>query len=108
MSKKYRLIIKVVKIRGRCPVYKLGDKMVVEDPKVLLNETSALCMHAFSCMLPLLLALCRGIEPSEIGLSKRRGDIGYVQCVDPGERYTGGGTVVFEIERVPASQASRK
>ena len=101
MPKKYRLIIKVVKIRGHCPVYKLGDKMVVEDPKVLLNGTSALCMHAFSCMLPLLLALCRGIEPSEIGLSKRRGDIGYVQCVDPGKPYTGGGTVIFEIKRTP-------
>jgi len=103
MPKKYRLIIKVVKIRGHCPVYRLGDRIVVEDPKVLLNETSALCMHAFSCMLPLLLALCRGIEPFEIGLSKRRGDIGHVQCVDPGEPYTGGGTVFFEIKRVPVS-----
>jgi len=28
--------------------------------------------------------------------------VGYVQCLDPGEPYTAGGTVVFEIRREPA------
>jgi uncharacterized repeat protein (TIGR04076 family) len=33
------LEIKVREIRGRCPVYHVGDRIVIDDPKILLDRT---------------------------------------------------------------------
>ncbi|EHR77541.1 hypothetical protein OCC_10569 [Thermococcus litoralis DSM 5473] len=90
-----RLIIKAVEIKGKCPVFKVGDKVVIEGPKVNLKETDAICTHAFASFLPYIVALRKGIKASEIGLGK--GEKAYVQCLDPGPPYTDGGTVIFEI-----------
>lgn len=90
-----KLEIKVVEIRGKCPVFKLGDRIVIEGPKINLEETDAVCTHAFASLLPYIVALRKGIKPSELGLG--RGEKAYVQCLDPGPPYTDGGTVIFEI-----------
>ncbi|CAD5245339.1 TIGR04076 family protein [Thermococcus camini] len=90
-----RLEIRVVEIRGKCPVFRLGDRIVVEGPRVNLEETDAICTHAFSSLLPYIVALRKGIKPGELGLG--RGEKAYVQCLDPGPPYTDGGTVIFEI-----------
>ena len=42
------LEIVVHEIRGFCPVYKVGDKIVIDDPEVILEKTDALCTHALS------------------------------------------------------------
>ena len=95
------LEIEVVEVRGRCPVYSVGDKIVVDDPEIVLEKTDALCTHALSSMLHYVLVLERGADPVALGLSKA-GDVehAYIQCGDPGTPYTNGGTVVFKIERV--------
>lgn len=41
-----RLEIKVREIKGRCPVYKVGDKIVIDDPRILPEKTDALCTYA--------------------------------------------------------------
>ncbi|MBS7608172.1 MAG: TIGR04076 family protein [Candidatus Bathyarchaeia archaeon] len=98
-DEKYRLTITVKEIRGNCPVFKLGDKIVVESPKILVNKTDNLCIHALGCMLSMLVPLSRGISFKSLGLAKEENEVGYMQCLDPGEPYTGGGTVIFEIKR---------
>jgi len=90
-----RLIIKAVKIKGKCPVFTAGDKIVIEGAKVNLEETDAICTHAFASFLPYIVALRKGVRASDIGLGK--GEKAYVQCLDPGPPYTDGGTVIFEI-----------
>ncbi|MEM3565966.1 MAG: TIGR04076 family protein [Candidatus Bathyarchaeia archaeon] len=96
---KYRLIVTVKEIRGKCPVFKVGDKIVVESPKIIVKETDNMCIHAFGCMLSMLVPLSRGISFKNLGLAKEEGGTGYVQCLDPGKPYTNGGTVLFEIRR---------
>ena len=90
-----RLEVRVVEVRGKCPVFKLGDRIVIEGPEIKLDETDAVCTHAFASLLPYIVALRKGIKPSELGLGW--GDKAYVQCLDPGPPYTDGGTVIFEI-----------
>ena len=34
-----KLIIEVVEVKGRCPVHKVGDKIVVEGAEINLGET---------------------------------------------------------------------
>jgi uncharacterized repeat protein (TIGR04076 family) len=95
------LEIEVAEIRGSCPVYKVGDRILVDDPKIVLEKTDALCSHALSSLLHYVVALEKGADPVELGLSKPEDrEHAYIQCVDPGKPYTNGGTVVFKIKRV--------
>jgi uncharacterized repeat protein (TIGR04076 family) len=93
-----KLIVKVFKIKGKCPVYKMGDKIVLDKGyKVNLKETDNICMHSLSSLFPYYNALAKGVSPIELGLSRNEEEA-YIQCLDP-EKYTGGGTVTFKIYR---------
>jgi uncharacterized repeat protein (TIGR04076 family) len=93
-----RLLITVKEIKGHCPVYKVGDRIVLDEGyRLNLKETDNMCLHSVSSIMPYYVALYRGVEPRELGLS-RGGGKARLQCLDPCD-YTGGGTVVFEIER---------
>ena len=87
------LQIKVVQVKGYCPVYNPGDQFAILEGYKLRVER-VLCMHSLASILPYYVALSRGVSPKELGLGD--GATAYVQCFDPCE-YTGGGTVVFGI-----------
>ena len=92
-----KLIIKVVRIKGNCPVYKVNDKIVIyEGYKLNLKETDTVCMHSLASIMPYYVALSKGVDPKTLGLAKE-GNKAYLQCLDPCE-FTGGGTVIFEVE----------
>ena len=90
-----KLIIEVSEIKGKCPVYKVGDEIVIDGPEIVLDKTGAICIHALAPLLHYVVALKEGVDPRKLGLSKDR-KYAYIQCVDPGEPYTDGGTVIFK------------
>jgi len=91
----------VHEIRGYCPVYKVGDKIVIDSPEIDLEKTDALCTHALSILLHYALILEHNWCPVELGLTtKEDPDHAYMQCVDPGEPYTEGGTVIFKCQHL--------
>ena len=93
------LIIRVKEIIGYCPVYKVGDTIVLEEGyKINPKKSSTICIHSLASIIPYHIALSEGVESKKIGLAKD-GNRAYVQCLDPC-KYTGGGTVIFEIEVV--------
>ncbi len=95
------LEIKVCEIRGTCPVYKVGDRIVIDDPKILLGKTDALCTHALSTLLHYTTILEHDWCPVKLGLTTPRDPKhAYIQCVDPGQPYTEGGTVIFRCRRL--------
>jgi hypothetical protein len=52
------------------------------------------------------LILDRAWNAVDLGLTKPEDkDHAYIQCVDPGEPYTHGGTVIFKIRRVVEGEA---
>lgn len=93
------LEIKVCEIKGICPVYKVGDRTIIDGPRILLDKTDAICVHALSTLLHYVVALEEGADPVKLGLSKNK-EYAYMQCVDPGKPYTEGGTVVFQCRRI--------
>ena len=101
MGKIYQLVLTVKEIRGQCPVHKVGDRIVVESPKIDTVRSDVLCIHALGSMLSILVPLAQGVSFKSLGLAVSDGNVGYVQCLDPGPPYTLGGTVVFEIKREP-------
>jgi len=92
------LIIEVVEIRGTCPVHKIGDRIVVEGPRIDLGRTDNVCIHALPSLLHYVVALREGVDPKTLGLSTD-GRNAYIQCLDPGRPYTEGGTVIFKCYR---------
>jgi len=96
---KYKLIITVKKIRGKCPLYKPRDRIVIDEFYVSTKESKDICMHAFGAMLSLASIMVHGFSTKELGLSPKE-NVGYLQCPDPGPPCTKGGTVLFEIRRV--------
>ncbi len=87
------LRIRVKEIIGNCPVYEVGDEFTIKDGYIL-NSDIPLCMHSLMSIVPYYITLSRGTKPEELGLGR---DIAHVQCLDP-YKYTGGGTVIFEIK----------
>ena len=97
------LDIVVCEVKGSCPVHGVGDRIVVEGPKILLEETDAPCIHALSSLLHYAVALDKGVDPLELGLTRSEdSDHAYIQCVDPWKPYTDGGTVIFRCRRINA------
>ncbi|MBW2058378.1 MAG: TIGR04076 family protein [Deltaproteobacteria bacterium] len=94
------LVIKVIEIKGKCPVYEPGDRIVLREGYILdPGSTGGVCMHSLASLLPYYVALSRGVKSRDLGLSREGSEECYVQCLDPCE-ITGGGTVRFEISRV--------
>lgn len=95
------LKITVHDIKGHCPVYKVGDKIVIQNPQIILEKTDALCTHALPSLLHYALILEKNWNPLQLGLTKKNDqDNAYIQCLDPGQPYTDGGTVIFRITKI--------
>jgi uncharacterized repeat protein (TIGR04076 family) len=95
------LKITVHDIKGHCPVYRVGDKIVIQNPQIILEKTDALCTHALPSLLHYALILEKNWNPLQLGLTKKDDqDNAYIQCLDPGQPYTDGGTVIFRITKI--------
>jgi uncharacterized repeat protein (TIGR04076 family) len=94
-----RLIITVKEIKGKCVVHSLGDRIVIDGSELDVKNTNRMCIHALASILHYAVALREGVDPEKLGLTKK-GNKAYIHCPDPGEPYTDGGEVVFEVERV--------
>ena len=93
------LVVKVVEIKGKCPVYKLGNKITLKEGYILDPAASdRVCMHSLTSILPYYVALAKGVHAKDLGLSQGGSAEAYVQCLDPCE-ITDGGTVLFQMSR---------
>ena len=44
------LEITVHEIRGKCLVYKTGDKIMIDDPEIVPEEMNSLCTYTLSAL----------------------------------------------------------
>ena len=95
-----KIEITVLEIKGRCPVFTLNDKIFIDGAQIDLEQSDALCIHALPSLLHFSLALRERADPVKLGLSKEPG-VAYLQCPDPGEPLTPGGTVIFKLRSLP-------
>ena len=87
--KEWRVVFTVREIRGRCPVYEVGDKIPLDFLEMKLNETDKVCLHVIPCMMYFVYALAKGVLIRETWLGGTE-EKAYVQCPDPGPPYTSG------------------
>ncbi|MEM1537279.1 MAG: TIGR04076 family protein, partial [Candidatus Nezhaarchaeales archaeon] len=58
----YRLILEVKEVKGKCVAgYKVGDKIVVEEPSILVKESNNICLYAIGALLPYLTVAYREV-----------------------------------------------
>ena len=93
------LEIRAYEIRGKHPVYQVGDQMVINRPRILVDRTNTICVHALSTLLHYVVALDEGADPIKLGLSKDN-EYAYMHCIDLGESYIQGGNVAFKYRRM--------
>ena len=102
------LEITAYEIHGVCPVHSVGDRIVIDEPDIVVAETDALCTHALSTLLYYTTVLEHSWCPVVLGLTTPEDcDHAYMQCVDPGPPYTNGGTVIFQCRRIEGTQTSK-
>jgi uncharacterized repeat protein (TIGR04076 family) len=94
------LTFKAVRINGKCPVYNIGEKTVINGPFIDLENSDKVCVHALLSLGSFIVALREGIDPMSVGLSKNQEGPAYFQCLDPGPPWTDGGTILFEVTSV--------
>lgn len=96
------LQVKIVEIKGRCPVYAIGDGFRILGGWKLQAQRP-ICLHALSSLMPYYVALSRGIPPSDLGL----GDAGDGDRAVPrplrADRWWDGHLRHSEGERIPES-----
>ena len=66
-------------MRGKRSVFKKGDKIIIDPPKIVLEKTDAVCIHALPLLLHYAIAL-NVDDPAKLGLSKNL-NYAYIQCV---------------------------
>jgi len=76
------LEIRSCQIREVCPAYKVGDQIVIEGPRILLDRTNTVYVHDLSTLLHYVVTLEEGADPAKLGLSKDK-EHAYMQCVEP-------------------------
>lgn len=75
----YRVVLEVKEVKGECAAgYKVGDKLVIEEPSIISSESSNVCLYALGALLPYLTALYRD-TPEEDWINQ----IDELQCPDP-------------------------
>jgi uncharacterized repeat protein (TIGR04076 family) len=97
--KKYRVTISVDKLEGVCPLYAPGQTVATLNGWYFEpRQDMKLCLHTLAAMMTALGPFSKGVSARDLGFGKEE-NLAYVQCPDPGEPYTCGGTVTFRLER---------
>jgi len=93
-----RILITVEKVKGYCPIYKAGDKIIIEEFYIKSKNSQNICLHAFAAMSTLLSAFLHNCSAAELGIGSHE-NIGYIACPDSGPPHTKGGNVLFKLEK---------
>ena len=89
----YKLILEVTQVSKKCAAgYKIGDKIVIEDPKIMLNESTNVCLYALSSLMPYLTPLSR-----ELMKDDWMSNVTELSCQDPSN------AVRFRVTRVKST-----
>jgi len=88
------LVITAKEVRGYCAAgIKPGDRIVLRGANISLEESDRVCGLAFAAIYPVVFAARLGKDLKDLGLTER-----LVQCIDPGQPDSAGGTVLFEVK----------
>ena len=66
MNHTCKITLEVIQVPEKSAAdYKVGDKIVIEDPKIVLNESTKVYLYALSALTPYLIPLTRELLKDE-------------------------------------------
>lgn len=93
-----------MEIRRYCPLYSVGDRLVIDSPRVVMGRDDPLCAFALSSVMKFVQDLENGVSAEELGLAKPNdGDHAYIPCGEKCRYYSEGGCVVFRCRKISGS-----
>ena len=92
----YRIIIRAIKSKAQCPVYKVGDIITYENEELL----GKICPTAFAALWPIIYAM--RFDATFPWCDAQHCDTVYFQCPDVKD------TVEFEIKRLPGKRKRKR
>lgn len=115
-GKKYKVVLECMEIRGSCPIYKEGDRVVINEPIIDTRNSVSSGRYQIpnAICYPMILdfgfyyrPICRGVSLRELGLAKEEGDEGYFSCHAPdlGESPKAHGTIIWKVKRIPIKKS---
>ncbi len=87
----YKVVAKVVDMKGKCPYHKKGDQIEVENDLLALPKDRKACIWSLSALLPFLSSVQREHAEPKDWLSS----VDYIQCPDSKVE------VLWEIQKTP-------
>lgn len=60
------LVIEVTEIKDKCQVYKVGDKKVIDGPRILMDKTDAISIYPSVSLVHYTIALREGFDPRKL------------------------------------------
>ncbi|MHA1834287.1 MAG: TIGR04076 family protein [Candidatus Baldrarchaeia archaeon] len=97
MDKKFLVEIEVVDVLGPCPHYKKGDKILIDEPNVIVSKTNNFCTRAFPMLSTFVMAFSHGIETGLQGVPL------LVKCPATAE-----GPVIFKVSKIPKEKKNER
>lgn len=107
---RYRVIYEVADVVGSCPIYKKGDKVVIDPAEadqevsiINLKETDAVCTRILGTTLLSYFMFFQVANEEELHEKYHtiKGGVHWSRCTEPGKPYTKRGYVTFRIYREP-------
>jgi len=93
MAKKFLVLVEVEDVLGPCPVYQKGDKILIDEPNVIISKTNAICTRAFPMIVTFIKCFSEGIETGLQGVPL------LVKCPS-----TTQGPVIFRVSKLPKEE----
>lgn len=61
-----RIVLELIHVPKKCAAgYKVGDRIVIEDPIVVSRESANVCIFALSALMPYLTPLSRDLQKDD-------------------------------------------
>lgn len=92
-NKKFPVLIEVVDVLGPCPHHKKGDKILINEPNVVISKTDTICTRAFPMLSTFIMCFSEGIETGLQGVPL------LVKCPATAE-----GPVIFKVSKLPRGE----
>jgi uncharacterized repeat protein (TIGR04076 family) len=103
------LEFEVVKIRGYCPLYNVGDKLLIDYPRIVMDKDEPLCTNALSSLMRYVQDLEKGVDPEVLGLTNCEDmEHAFIECKEESKLYSNCGTVTFRCRRLVETGPQRR
>jgi len=95
----FLVVVEAYELLGPCPVFEKGDKIVIDEPNIILSETDAICTRALPMLTTFFVNLAE--EGKTTGLE---GIPLFLRCQETGSPY---GPVIFELKALPRAEVQK-